>query len=262
MAYINEIALAGNIAFCVKYHAWRFQSEKRPRRKNYQVTSELQKEINSRNAAMRDIRYAVHNFSKGDKFIRLSYTGYDYPSDFEAADKRLTSFLKKLKRKYPELKYIANTELGSRGGLHHHLLIPGSFDVNIIIDMWYKLYRGGFHIKDVYSGDIIQLASYFTKGSIDEQISCGNEELYTQLKREHSKVKKMKLHKSRNLEKPPKPIKKKCRADSWMEEPKTQVIGKYIYDVKAGSIYSGFTNEGYPYQRYILVRRGLVKRRC
>lgn len=261
MAYINQIALTGNIAFCYKYHSWRYKSGKRFRRENYKATSKQQEAINQRQAAERDLRYGIENFRKGDKFIRLSHQKNNYPLSFEEADKILTSFLKKLKRKYPELRYMANTELGSRGGLHHHLLIPEDFDMNIIIDMWIKHCGGGFHIKDVYSGDMVQLASYFTKGSIDEQISGGNESLYADLQREHSKIKKMKIHKSRNLKKPPEPIKKPCRADSWREEPKTQVIGDYIYDVKPGSVCVGFTADGYPYQRYILIRRGLSKNR-
>lgn len=257
MAYINKFAFAGNIVFCSKYHSWRYKSEKRFRRENYKATTKQQEAINQRQAAERDLRYSIENFNKGDKFIRLSYTKNNYPLSFDKADKILTSFLKKLKRKYKDLYYTANTELGTRGGLHHHLLIPKDFDLNIIIDMWIKHCGGGFHIKDIYSGDIVQLASYFTKGSIDEQISGGNENLYADLQREHAKIKKMKIHKSRNLKKPPEPIKKKVRADSWREEPRTQVIGDYIYDVKPGSVITGFTQDGYPYQSYILIRRGL-----
>ncbi len=261
MAYINQILLSGNIAFGMKYHSWKYQSEKRPRMKKHQKTNELQKAINARHAEIRDIRYAIHNFVKGDKFIRLSYTPGNYPSDFDEADKRLMSFLKKLKRKYPELKYIANTEEGSRGGLHHHLLIPGDFDLNIIINMWYAYCKGGFHIKDVYSDDIVQLASYFTKGSIDEQVSGGNEKIYKDLRHEHKKIKRMKIHKSRNLEKPPKAIKKRCKSDSWRQEPKTQIIDGWIYDLKPGSWKTGFTAEGYPYASYILIRRCRTKTR-
>lgn len=255
MAYINRILLAGDIGFCAKYHTYRYSSKKRPRSKNYKPTAEQQQEINSRNAAERDLRYAIHNFIKGDKFIRLSYSHKDYPIDINDADKRLMKFLKKLKRKYAELKYMANTEEGTRGGLHHHLLIPGDFDVNIIIVMWNEMFKGGFHVKDIYSDDIIQLASYFTKGSLDKQLSGDDNELYTRLQKEHKKIKQMKIHKSRNLEKPPKPIKKKCSADSWREEPQSQVIGDYIYDVQPGSWVTGFTAEGYPFASYILVKR-------
>ena len=262
MAYINKISLAGNIAFCFKYHSWRYKSEKRFRRENHKPTTRQQEEINNRIAADRDLRYAIENFKKGDRFIRLSYTPHDYPESFEEADKRLMSFLKKLKRKFKSLKYMANTELGSKGGVHHHLLIPEEFDLNIIIDLWHKSYKGGFHIKDIYSGDMVQLASYFTKGSLDEQICGGNDSLYAEMQREHMKVKKMKIHKSRNLRKPPEPIKKRCRADSWREEPMTQKINGYIYDVKKGSVISGFTADGYPYQSYILIQRCKIKKRC
>ncbi len=262
MAYISKFAFAGNIVFCSKYHSWRYKSEKRFRKENYKATSKQQEAINQRQAAERDLRYGIENFDKGDRFIRLSYQKNNYPLSFDEADKILTSFLKKLKRKYKDLYYMANTELGTRGGLHHHLLIPADFDLNIIIDLWIKHCGGGFHVKDIYSGDIVQLASYFTKGSIDEQICGGNENLYADLQREHAKIKKMKIHKSRNLKKPPEPIKRKVRADSWREYPTTQIIGDYIYDVKPESIVTGFTQDGYPYQSYILIRRGKIKRRC
>lgn len=255
MPYINQFAPAGNVIFCSKYHSWRYRSEKRYRRDNYKATSKQQAAINQRIAAERDLRYAIENFNPGDKFIRLSYQSENYPMSFSEADAILVSFLKKVKRKCPDLKYMANTELGTRGGLHHHLLVPADFDLNIIINIWLKHCGGGFHIKGVYSGDMVQLASYFTKGSLDEQISGGDDNIYAQLQREHAKVKKMKIHKSRNLRKPPEPTKKKVRADSWREEPKTQVIGDYIYDVKNGSVITGFTAEDYPYQKYILIRR-------
>ncbi|MDO5397448.1 MAG: hypothetical protein Q4G33_05915 [bacterium] len=255
MAYINRISLAGNVGFCAKYHTWRYQSTKRPRKKNYKPTTEQQQIINDRNAAERDMKYAIHNFKKGDRFIRLSYQSDNYPADFEEADKNVMKFLKRVKRKYPELRYMANTEEGSRGGLHHHLIIPEDFDVNVIIDIWYEMFKGGFHIKDIYSNDIAQLAKYFTKGSLDKQVSGGNEKNCEDLQHEHKKVVRMKIHKSRNLEKPPEPIKTKCKADSWREEPQTQVIGDYVYDVLPGSWITDFTAEGYPYAGYILIRR-------
>lgn len=253
MAYINKVSLAGNIAIVEDYHTFRNDSKNKLRSPNRKKTTEQQAKINARRAAQNLVLYTVENFEKGDYWIRLSYLSGERPSDIDTAHKNLTSFFKKLKRKYKDLYYIGVTEEGTKGGLHHHILIPKWFDVNIIIKLW----QGAVYTAKTYSGELSQLASYLTKGELDEQLPKEERD-----EKHHKGVKNKKTTKSANLRKPPEPKKKKVKADHWRAEVTTKKINGEIYDIKPGSMWVGFSRDGFPNRRYIMIRRERSNYEC
>lgn len=239
--YIKQLALCGCILFIEKYHTYRYKAKGACRDKKKNQTTEEQQAINERHASRRRVMKGCTNFKKGDLFIRLSYFKGERPESIDAAHEIFCKFLKACKRKYPELKYMGCTELGSLGGLHHHLLVPADFDMNFIKKKW----RGGWENKSAYSEDLSQLASYFTKGECFEMF----EET-----RAHTEVEK-KYTASRNLEKPyirKEPVKK---SDHWIDTPSSMVYEGKVYDLKKGSEWSGWTKDGFPYQHYIMIER-------
>lgn len=246
MPYIHKISCGGNIAIVEDYHTYRYNSSSRCRSVNSKKTTETQKRINSRRSAQKLILTVAENFAKGDRFIRLSYYKGQRPESLEEAHKNLTKLFKKLKRKCNLLYYVANTEEGSHGGLHHHILIPSWYDVENIVRNW----DGGVYISRVYSGELSQLASYFTKGELDDQFPEDERDV-----RHHKAVKNMKITKSANLRKPQKPMVKVVRADHWRKDPAGKKIDGVFYDVKPGSVWLGFTSDGYPYRKYIMIAR-------
>lgn len=249
--YINRTWFGGNVAIVEDYHTFRYDSRGKLRAPNHKKTTEQQAAVNARRSAQNVVLYALENFEKGDYWIRLSYHLGERPLDIDEAHDNLKKLFKKLKRKYKELYYIGVTEEGSLGGLHHHILIPEWFDVSKIIELW----NGAVYISKTYSGELSQLASYLTKGELDDQLPEEERD-----RKHHRGVKAKKICKSRNLKKPRAPKIKRVRADHWRGDVSSRKIDGYMYDVKPGSMWVGFTEDGYPYRRYIMIRREGVMR--
>ena len=102
------------------------------------ITGEAQRKVNTRNARRHLIRLAQCNFTAKSVFVTLTYG--EAPED---PDRELTKYLARLRtaaRKAGEkLKYIAVTEISSRGRVHHHILLEG-VDRDTAEHKW----RGGF----------------------------------------------------------------------------------------------------------------------
>ncbi|MEE1074732.1 MAG: hypothetical protein U0K93_04570 [Acutalibacteraceae bacterium] len=79
------------------------------------------------------------NFMPDDLFITLHYSLHKRPLP-EDAKKQLTAFLRKLKRLYKkygiELKYIKVTAIGSKGAIHHHIVINSGVPYSEITKLW------------------------------------------------------------------------------------------------------------------------------
>ena len=136
------------------------------------------------------------------------------------------------------------TEVGVRGGVHHHFIMSSRIDENNIFQSWknYGFVKVGA-IGDISEisfdesdedaeqaqDDVIKLAKYFVKGDSDK-----SEKDYTQSKY----LKQPKIHK------------KIIKAERWAGIPKP----KKGYAIQ--SVYDGFHDfSGYPYQEYVMVRR-------
>ncbi|MGN0108224.1 MAG: hypothetical protein ACI4A5_11090 [Hominilimicola sp.] len=241
MAYIRNITLAGCILFVEKYHTYRYNRRNIPRGNNAKPTTEVQKQINARHAARNRILKACENFQPGSLFIRLSYFYGERPDGIDEAHNILRKFMKAVKRKDKDLKYMGVTELGSRGGLHHHLLVPADFDLNLVKKLW----RGGIDIRQTYTGELSQLASYLTKGECDYMLENP---------REHKEIDKRYIA-SRNLKKPVQHKEIIKKSEHWTDTPRSMKFEDKIYDVKVGSEYTGVTKDGYEYQHYIMIER-------
>lgn len=249
--YLEKMSFGGNVAIVEDYHTFKFNSSEKVRAPKTKKTTEQQAAVNARRSAQNIVLYALENFKKGDYWIRLSYHLGERPLDIDEAHDNLKKLFKKLKRKYKELYYIGVTEEGSLGGLHHHILIPEWFDVSKIIELW----NGAVYISKTYSGELSQLASYLTKGELDDQLPEEERDI-----KHHKGVKAKKVTKSANLKKPKAPKIKRVKADHWRNDVSSRKIDGYMYDVKNGSIWTGFTDDGYPYRRYIMIRREGVMR--
>lgn len=251
MPYIKRMQKAGNVIFVDKYHTYRhndsdfYRGERR--RRKYKETTVQQKLINERAAARRFIAYGCENFTPGRSFfIRLSYRRGERPANLVAAHEFFRrKFLRRLKRKLPELKYMGLTELGSKGGIHHHLLVE-DVDMNILLKLWTF---GELKIMRTYTGELSQLVSYLTKGEIDFILPASERAA------QHKGIRSALRTKSANLKKPAPAVKKVVKAATFSERPGSVKIGGVYYDVKEGSEFIGVTEDGYLFQKYILVRR-------
>ena len=118
----------------------------RGRSKKRKPTSETMKKLNQRNAERKLIRLLNTNFTKEDIRFDLTYDSDHCPDSPEDAQREMQNFLRRVKRYrtkhgLPELKYVAVTEVGSRGGrVHHHIVMSGGISINTLAEIWGRGY--------------------------------------------------------------------------------------------------------------------------
>lgn len=99
--------------------------------KAYQDHQKAQQDLNDARAVRYCKLLVETNFTLGDIIVHPTYSDEYLPESFEAAQKVMYNYVRKLKRmakkKGQELKYVFVTEHGSvHGRLHHHLIVNAS----------------------------------------------------------------------------------------------------------------------------------------
>jgi len=213
------------------------QGRKRASREN--DTPEDVKKNNERYAKQHLEAMVDLNFTIGDFWIDMHYGKDDRPATYEDAEARLTRFIRKLraewKRAGGELKYIATTECGERGGYHHHILLnAGIVSAERVMMIWGMRYCSN---KLVYSEDLSTLADYiFKQSTIEAREERG---------REHKK----RWRASKNLRKP-EVEKEIVKAHTWRQIPQPPK-GYYLDE---DSIQRGTDWLGFPWMEYKLIK--------
>lgn len=207
------------------------KGEKRTPRKK--ATPEQIKKQNQYNKEKRERRKIKANFGVSDYWITLTYIKGERPNEGEAVED-LKRFLRKLRKAYKrlgvKLKYIAITEVGIRGGVHHHMLLNRIEDTDLIIaGEWEK---GHVNLTKLYEkGNFKDLAEYVAKQPDEE-----------------NKLKFKRYSCSRNL-KTVEPERKELKR--WIEEPKAPK-GYYI---EKETLVEGINPvTGHKYRHYTIVR--------
>lgn len=168
MAYIMEVCRAGVTIEVIKKHSRRYPPPGSRREKKKKPTPEAQEAVNARNAETRIRRDMNHNFRPGDLYITLDYARENRPEDgseMREHGDRLKRDLRRLyKKKGLDLKYMYVIERGSRGALHHHILINAGADLKELQELWP---HGRIHVDPLdSSGQYRKLASYFVKYAV------------------------------------------------------------------------------------------------
>ena len=190
----------------------------------------------------RDIRWLLKaNFGEHDYWTTLTYKPGERPVNIEIAKVQVQKFLRQMKSWYKKqesnLKYIVITEYGSRGGVHHHIVmnrIPGT-DIEVAQKWPYG--KPSFSLLYL-EGDFRKLASYIAKQPSEENA-----------------IKDKWYSRSRNLQKP-EMEKRIMRRKTFSQEP---FVPKGYY-LEKESLYSGINPiTGHPYRYYTVIK---INRRC
>ncbi len=236
MPYIKEICKCGKVIEINKYFSSRYHKKGIPRGRNSELTNELQKKVNLRQAIKKIRRLINANFTKNDMHWVLTYRKADRPNPHKARDD-LDKFLRKLRKIYKdngmELKYIAVTEYENRA-IHHHILI-NYIEPKIINELW-KYGRARLSMLDDL-GDYGALGEYFIKET---------SKTFTKSDAPLGK----RWRQSRNLIIPI-PEKEIVKADSWRKEPKP-LKGYQI--IKSSVVTGEHEITGYMFQSYSMVK--------
>lgn len=146
--------------------------KKQPKRKLHDRTEEYKRRRLQR-AKGRVKRYANKNFTKLKKtsFLTLTFeNGLHFDiNNLQETNKRKATFLKKLKSKYSNIKYLGIAEFQKRGAVHYHLLVELPFIKKETLDV---LWGWGFtDIRRIDNIDNIgaYLVKYMTKDLLDER---------------------------------------------------------------------------------------------
>ncbi len=230
MKYIQKIVYAGRHIFTEKCFSARYGKKNIPRGPNTKECTDQQKRINDLQKKKRLVWLLCTNFCKGDWWITLNYRQGERPEDMQTAKNQRAKFIRrireKLKRQGIPFVYMAMTERGVKGGLHHHLVVKNNFDIGLIVKAWEY---GKVIIDDVYSESLYDVAEYFVKGDSEK-----SEKDFTR---------------SQNLAKPKIKI-KVIKAERWVSEPKPKKNYEIVH------LWNGFHDfSGFPYQEYVQVRR-------
>lgn len=137
------------------------------RSKRFKPTSEIQKKLNENNARKKLERLIHTNFTPNDIALHLTYTAECLPANEEQSKKDIQNYIRRLKRVYQksgkELKYISVTEKGEKTDrVHHHIIINGGIDRDIIENIWQKGYANTKRLQFTKNG-IAGLSNYITK---------------------------------------------------------------------------------------------------
>ena len=114
-------------------------------------------------------RLAKSNASEWKSFITLTYK--ENMTDISIAKRDLNFFIKNIRKKKEDFKYIAIPEFQKRGAIHFHLLSNLSTQDNYIItkqennNKYYnvKYWNKGFTSFELLNGDIKKIVGYISK---------------------------------------------------------------------------------------------------
>ncbi|GMB01051.1 hypothetical protein [Pelosinus sp. IPA-1] len=244
MGYWEKEVRAGNTIEKTKYKSGRknLKIEIGPK---VNETSDKQKRQNDKNAENK-CRWDINaNFKAGDWWICLRYPPKTKPSK-EKVKADIDKFFRETRKVYrkagKELKYIMSVGFGERGAVHFHLIM-NYIEGKKIAAVWYKIAgteetpypRIEFTPMDSRQNHG-NLASYIIKNTL--------ESFYDEKRRIYAK----RYCKSSNLKKPKIKV-RKVSAKNW-RKPKAP---KGYYIDKQYS-YEGYSDDGYQYQHYVLVK--------
>jgi hypothetical protein len=143
------------------------RSAKGKRGHRNKITCESRAKLNAKNAKHRMADLLHCNFGGKDIALRLSYSDDEMPFTIEDAIRNVQNFIRRLRRIYKaaaikKIKYIYVTEMSGNGRIHHHLIITGGVDRNLIEKTWGLGYCNSKRLQFSENG-LNGIAEYFQK---------------------------------------------------------------------------------------------------
>ena len=235
MAYIHEETIAGDTLIVRNHYSNRWKKKNLVRKPPTDTSSDSQIDSHKRRDIWELTIRLNHNFHPGDYYITFTYKPDERP-DVVQAKKDRTDLLRKLRRLYKkndtELKFIAVTEFGKKGALHHHIVMNADVDYREISKLWSK---GRAHLTTLEPDrEYSNLASYIVKSRKAWKEGGGKGRMWTC---------------SKNLVRPP-TKRWIVKANAYLSVPRN----KKGYILRKDTLHEGINQEGFPYQNYIMMR--------
>jgi hypothetical protein len=164
--YKTKTIVSGPMLECEIYPIWK-TSKKSIREKTRKESRKVQKNLNNKNAVKRVIRLINTNFGSKDIWMTLTYK--ENPTE-DQARKDIQNYIRRLKRRVDDLKYIYVTESGDKR-THHHIIL-NIHDRDMAEALWNK---GRTQTRRLQPDDygLEGMARYITKQKKDsKRYSC------------------------------------------------------------------------------------------
>ena len=140
----RKIVQAGSLWMAVQYTNIRGENQAARREAKSQISTPARESLNARTSWQKLMLLLAANFKSKDIVVTLTYRDNNLPVNREAADRRLTAFIRAFRAfrssKGLSFIYIRVTEGYHSGGrLHHHLIFNGTGEYfDIIRSLWIK----------------------------------------------------------------------------------------------------------------------------
>lgn len=137
------------------------------RSKKQKVTAPKQKNLNDKNARRYFRQLAKTNFRKGDLHLTLTYSEENLPDDITRAEQLVKNYLRRVNRwragrGMKAAKYIYISEQSGTGRIHHHLLISGDMERQLLEDMWRHGWANADKLRPTKKG-LANIIAYLSK---------------------------------------------------------------------------------------------------
>lgn len=140
----RKIIISGSLWMAVQYTAICGENQSARREARAQISTPARESLNAKMSWQKLMLVLAANFRSNDLVVTLTYRDVCLPQTREIADKKLSNFIRHLRKhrreKGQELTYIRVTEgYHSDGRLHHHLILNATGeDFETIRKLWDK----------------------------------------------------------------------------------------------------------------------------
>lgn len=169
--WLDTFRFPGSIEYEYKW-AGNYGAKGEKRKKKVKATPEQIKKQNQQNREKNVRRLIKANFFPDDLWVTLKYPAGKRKPVWEVK-KEFENFLDRLRYRYRKrghpLKYIYRMEVGKRGGIHIHMIIPRirGEDTDLLVQEAWKYGRANFESIYEYGG-YEKLANYIVKQPDEE----------------------------------------------------------------------------------------------
>lgn len=138
------------------------------RRRKSQTSTPKQRALNNKRSA-RYLEALTHaNFGRGDLLLGLSYAEEHAPEDEAEAKKEFGNFIRRLnyrrkKKNLPPARWIAVTEIGKKGRIHHHVIMDAELDRDEVEEIWGRGYANTKRLKPDPREGLLPVIGYIAK---------------------------------------------------------------------------------------------------
>lgn len=115
-----------------------YKKKPRTRGKRARPTKPAQEKLNQKNQERYSHMLILENFTNCDHALHLTYSNANLPATLKDAEQDLKNYIRRLKRLYKSkgVEFKAYYRTVSAGRYHHHLIVSGGVDRDLIEKAW------------------------------------------------------------------------------------------------------------------------------